>query len=408
MAPIVIIGSGMAGYTLAREWRKLDSASPLLIITADTGSAYSKPMLSNALTKNKTAASLISATADTMASQLKATILRQTWVSAIDPANHTISLGADEETVAYSKLVLALGADPVRPLISGESERMISINNLADYARFRDQLRPQQHVAILGGGLIGCEFANDLANLDYQVSIIDRNPLPLGQLLPDSLAARLCHKLCELGIQWYANNTVQHIRRQNTTSILTLEDNRQLEVDMILSAIGLKPRIALASAAGVDVNRGITVDAYLRTSVDDIYALGDCAEVTGQYLPFIMPIMHGARALAQTLAGNDTMVNYPAMPITLKTPVYPIAVLPPAAEVPGNWQVNEQDNGDIDARYYSDTGLLCGFALGGSLARQASALASSISLPTMIDQADESPYQNAHIRSASATDFKSP
>ena len=123
MKPIVIIGSGLAGYGVAREFRKLNNATPLIIITADDGRAYSKPMLSNALAKNKTPEQLATATAQDVAKQLDAVVRPNTAVSSIDVDNRKVNL--DGESIGYDKLVLALGASPVRLAIDGNASHRI-------------------------------------------------------------------------------------------------------------------------------------------------------------------------------------------------------------------------------------------------------------------------------------------
>lgn len=375
MEPIVIIGTGLAGYGLAREFRKLDKESPLLIITSDDGRAYSKPMLSTALTKNKTAAELASADAETMAQQLNAEIRTHTRVSAIDSEAHTVQI--DDQTVNYSRLILAIGADPFRPPIEGDSEQVLSVNDLADYHHFREKLENKNHVAILGGGLIGCEFANDLANSGHQVDLIDRNTLPLGSLLPEIVGEKLLTALQQLGVSWHGHTSAKRLTRVNSGFELTLENGTQLHADVVLSAIGLRARTKLASDAGLKVNRGIVVDRFLQTSAPDIYALGDCAEVEGHLLPFVMPLMRGTRALAQTLADNPTAVTYPAMPVVLKTPAYPISVLPPSPGVEGEWQI-ETDSNELRAKFVDHNKILRGFVLSNNATRDASKYASEI------------------------------
>ena len=112
MNPIIIIGSGLAGYNAAKELRKLDTSTSLVILTADSGSFYSKPMLSNALATKKTPEAIALSTPEQMATQLNATVRPHARVSAIDTATHAVHIG--DETLTYSKLVLALGADQMR------------------------------------------------------------------------------------------------------------------------------------------------------------------------------------------------------------------------------------------------------------------------------------------------------
>lgn len=138
--PVIIIGSGIGGYTVAREFRKLDAETPILIISADHGGFYSKPMLSNALATGKTPASILNASAEKMAAQLKMTIRPYSRVTAIDPSGKTITLEGGEK-LSYSQLVLALGADAIRLPLEGEGTAdILSVNDLDDYERLRNVL----------------------------------------------------------------------------------------------------------------------------------------------------------------------------------------------------------------------------------------------------------------------------
>ena len=130
MHPIVIIGSGLAGYSLAREFRKLDKHNtPLRIITADDGCAYSKPMLSNALTSGKTPEQLATADAVQMSTQLNAIIDTHAYINAIDTTQHTVTVNGKE--ISYAKLVLALGADVIRlPMEGDAASAVMSINEI--------------------------------------------------------------------------------------------------------------------------------------------------------------------------------------------------------------------------------------------------------------------------------------
>ena len=110
---------------------------------------------------------------------------------------------------------------------------------------------------------------------------------------------------------------------------VTLSDDSRVDAELVLSAIGLRPRTALAQAAGLAVNRGVVADRWLATSAPHVYAIGDCAEVEGHTLPYVLPLMQQGRALAATLAGTPTPVIYPAMPVTVKTPACPTVVCPP-------------------------------------------------------------------------------
>ncbi|NBR28529.1 MAG: FAD-dependent oxidoreductase [Betaproteobacteria bacterium] len=372
MNPIVILGSGLAGYNVARELRKLDKETPLTVISADSGSFYSKPMLSSAFGSGKTAQSIAMSTAEQMATQINGTVRASTRVTAIDTAAHTVSIGT--ETIAYSKLVIALGADQIRLPIGGDgADVVMTVNDLDDYARFRAALKEKSTVAVIGGGLIGSEFANDLTAGGHAVEVIDVAAWPLARLLPPEGGALLQQKLAALGVVWHFGTSVQRIDKAGEKLKLTLANGKQFDADLVLSAIGLKPRTALAQAAGITVNRGIVVNRKLETSAPDVYALGDCAEVSGLVLPYVMPLMNSARALAATLAGKPTDVSYPAMPVLVKTPACPTVVSPPANGAQGQWEVSADADG-VKALFKSSEGKLLGFALHGKATAERAAL----------------------------------
>jgi len=369
---ITIIGSGLAGYTVIREIRKLDKLTPITLITKEPGYFYSKPMLSTALTNKKDATQLVSTPQEGMATQLEISILSYTEVNTIDVNGHCI--GTNQGSFPYGKLVLALGADQIRlPLQGDAANEVITVNDLEDYAKFRQLIDVKKRVAIIGAGLIGCEFANDLIAGGYEVDVIDLAPQVLGRLLPGEAATVLQEKLSNIGVRWHFATTLQSIDHNNDALEITLANGTRLISDVVLSAVGLKPRLDLAKSAGIQTNVGIVVNRELETSQKNIYAIGDCAEVDGLVLPYVMPIMQAARALAPTLIGQTTAVNYPAMPVMVKTPALPTVVSPPAKGASGNWKTTMVDGG-VEARFESPDGKLLGFALMGSATAQRAAL----------------------------------
>ena len=374
MHPIIIIGSGMAGYTVAREFRKLSPEQELVMVCADDAVNYAKPTLSNAFAGNKAPEQIALGDATKMATQLNMRIEAETWVKEINAASHEITLEKNGETITqpYSKLVLAVGANPIRLAIAGDgSDDIHVVNSLTDYRTFRENLskRKDKRVVILGAGLIGCEFANDLLHSNYDVTVIDLAPQPLGRLLPNHVAEAFKTNLEQAGIKFALSTTVEKVTKINDGEdyAVTLANGQTLVADIVLSAIGLQPNIALAKDANIQTSRGIITNTLLETSQPDIYAVGDCAEVNGTLLPFVMPIMQQARALAKTLSGQNTNVHYPAMPVAVKTPAAPLTVLPAPLDVEVNWETEEFDDGML-AKAADGQGTLRGFVLLGATA----------------------------------------
>lgn len=363
MEPIVIIGSGMAGYGLLRELRKLDRETPVTVITADEGAAYAKPSLSTALALGKVPEQLANQTAAQIGASMNAQVLTHTRVIGIDTAARQIE--TDQGKVAYRRLVLALGADVIaHGVIGAAAEQIHSVNDLGDYTRFRAAITGKKRIAILGGGLIGCEFANDLVTAGYEVAVVHLGAAPLERILPAPIAQRLGESLAAAGVAWHFARRAISAEVVSDGITLTLDDGAIVRADAVLSAIGLTSRIALAQAAGIITARGVVVDRLLQTNVPDIFAVGDCAEVAGWVLPYVQPLLQQARALAATLAGTPTPVNYPSMPVVVKTPALPLTVAPPAPNQPGQWNM-ETEAACTVARFEDAQGNLHGFVLCG-------------------------------------------
>jgi rubredoxin-NAD+ reductase len=360
---LVVVGSGLAAWTVVREYRKLVPQAPVTLITRDSGDYYSKPMLSNALASGKSAAQLVSTPAAEMAEKLGVHLMAHTEVTAIDGPIH--SLQTSQGPVAYSRLVLATGADPVRlPLQGDAAGQVLSVNDLNDYAQFRSRLEGAKRVVVIGAGLIGCEFANDLVGAGYAVDVVDPGAQPLGRLLPDSAGTRVAQALTQAGVRFHFSTIVQAVHQKNGALQAELANGLRLDTDVVLWAVGLRPRLALAQASGLLTARGILVNRQLQTSQPDTYALGDGAEVAGQLLPFVMPLMQAARTLAAHLAGQIVTLRYPAMPVVVKTPAIAVVVSPPAVGSVGEWQIDADSDG-VNAQFLSPEGALLGFALVG-------------------------------------------
>jgi rubredoxin-NAD+ reductase len=383
---LIIVGAGLAGWTTAREFRKLDTTTPLILVTADSGDFYAKPSLSNAFAQGRLPAQLVSTPAAKMANTLNVTLLAHTRVEAIDTAARTLNVrsAAGLQSLAYRDLVLATGAQAIQVPVQGDAaDAVMSINSLDDFAVFHARLqagaqtpgRPQRQVLIMGAGLIGCEFANDLAQAGVRVRVVDPGLRPLAALLPPEASAALQKALEALGVQFDFDCTVRAVDHAAGQLQVTLATGETVPADAVLSAVGLRADTALAQAAGLLVDRAIVVNTFLQTSAAHIYALGDCAQYAsapsllsmhGSTLPYVMPIMSAARALAATLAGSPTALVFSLMPVSVKTPALPLVVAAAQAGLAGCWA----GAGEGIWHWLDDAGLPRGFVLAGAQTSQ--------------------------------------
>lgn len=390
--PIVIIGSGLAGYNLIKEFRKHDKETPVIIITGDDGRNYSKPMLSTGFTKDKDANGLAMGDAGSMAKQFHCSVWTMTQVTAIDTDKQELTIGGATH-IEYSKLVIGWGAEVIRPPMDGDAlDQVYSINDLMDYADFRAAVKKNdvKKVAIIGGGLIGSEFTNDLINGGFQTETIDPMGYSLPTLLPEAAGKSVQAALEEKGAKFHfgplANGefgpVATAVNKTDNGVAVSLNNGVTIDADIVVSAVGVRPRIALAEAAGIKVNRGVVANKFLETSAKNVYTLGDCAEIEGHVLFYVAPLMAGARALAKTLAGTPTAVSYPAMPVTIKTPACPVVVSPAPRDAEGEWDI-QQDGRNVVAQFKDAEGNLLGFALTGDGTKEKMALQKL--LPAIMD-----------------------
>lgn len=379
--PIVIIGSGYAGYNLAEAIRKLKADAEIVVLTADDGFHYSKPALSTGLLNEQQAGDLVSEKPLDMANRLNMRIVTHCQVERIDKQEKVIHTNLGQQP--YGQLVLATGAKPIRlPIPGAGAADMLSVNDLQDYRNYRAALNGKQKVMLIGNGLIGCEFANDLAATGHQVDLVGLTGWPMDRLLPETIGRKLQTSLQDLGVNWYLEKTVVRIEYVNGQGPsegyqVTLSDGQQLQADVLVSAVGLQARKDLAEAAGIDCGIGIQVNDQLATSVEHVYALGDCIEVNGQLMPYISPIYWGIQALAKTLTGCATKVSYPLMTVMVKTPVCPLSLLPPPVSVTGDWQVEASETGMV-GRFLDEQGKLKGFVLQGDKVDQRATLVDQV------------------------------
>ncbi|WP_231113104.1 NAD(P)/FAD-dependent oxidoreductase [Vibrio natriegens] len=361
--PIVIIGSGHSGYQLASALRAQSANVPITVFTCDDGALYSKPALSNALAMGKNGDALQTESALEWEHRLNIRVYPHTRVEHIDRANSTLHTSIGQ--YRYSRLVLATGASPIEIPIEGDRSYMVSVNDLVDYRRFRSQLQGKKRIAILGDGLIGCEFANDLIESGFEVSVIGLGQWPMERMIPQPLGESLQNALSERGVQWLLQDSIAKIEPMADTSAeLHLTSGKKITADLVLSAVGLKPNVSLAEQAGLEIGRGIKVNQFAQTSDENIYSLGDCVETEQGWQPYIAPINQMIPSLAKSLLGEITPITLTPTPVIVKTPILPLTIFPVSPNAQGQWHIEKQGE-ELTAAWYSVEGSMIGFALLG-------------------------------------------
>lgn len=361
---IVVVGSGLAGFGVLRELRRLSPDAKLTMVTLEDGHFYSKPALSTAFAKGKTAETLVTSPAAKMIAQLRLDARIGREAEAIDRASKALCTTGGP--IAYDSLVLATGATPFRPEIAGDAaHRAISVNQLDHYAYLREQLHDGARVLIIGSGLVGTEFANDMVINGFKPVVVDRLPHPLAQLVPPAVGQGVRAALAAAGVEWQLGRMVRAIdyRVGAPGYVATLDDGSRIEADLVLSAVGLRPNVALAEAAGLEIGLGIKVDACGRTSDPDIYAIGDCAEYQHGLAAYVTPIMAAARGIAPSALGTPTEIRFPPLSVQVKTTLHPINLLPPPRAFVGEWHAVEADAEGAKHVFIDGGGVVRGYVL---------------------------------------------
>jgi rubredoxin-NAD+ reductase len=368
---IVIVGAGVAGWSVAQELRRISATAPILLLSACPGIYYPKPALSTAISSGKSPSDLQESDPSEKAEELNIQIRSNLRVLKIDTKNKRLVTA--KGAISYGDLILALGANQREISVQGDSKRdVLRVNDLLTYTNFREHLGPTgKHVTIMGAGLVGVEFADDLLSGGHAVTVVDPGTYPIPSLLPEDVGLLLRDALSMRGVQWRMGLTVDQIDRDADRYRVTLSDGQAFSTDLILSAAGLQPNTALASKSGLGAAKGIIVDEQMRTSDPSVFALGDCAEFDGRVFSYIEPIKKQASVIADALIGEKEKVFRPGPSmVRIKTPTLPLVVSLPencsnfSKSVPaenGQWHLQCKDE-------------IAGFVLAGDAIKSATKL----------------------------------
>ena len=377
---IVIIGAGLAGWHVIDAIRAKDKEVPITLITTDSGDRYHKPMLTMAISQNKQASDLVRATGADAAKAAQVTLLANTQVTDIDAAAQTVQLISalrsdpvytNYATISYDKLVLAMGAHPIFPKSLPE-DLVWHVNHIERFGQLQEKLATgSQHIAIVGAGMVGTEIAEDLLKAGHEVTLIDLNDAPLSQMLPAKATARIAEAVKSQGINFLGGYQVTDVIRINDGSnngnndgklqvsyepLASNEESTEskqsdiLIVDHVIASTVLTVDGTLPTAAGVEFNRrtGIEVDApTLRTTTDNIYAIGDCMSINGVACRYVAPLRAQAATIADDVLGLEHS-GYEHKPPMIRLKNKAISVMVTGVpQADGNWQVTTESDDEL-------------------------------------------------------------
>jgi len=277
----VIVGGGTAGIAAAQKLRSLAPASSITLLEAEAVPHYLRPGLIEVLAGKKEFSEITPYSRDWFEKRGIDYRLGEAAVS-LDPARREVFLSS-EKAIPYDRLLLALGAEPIRPGIPGvDLPGVFTLRTAADVERIRTWAAGRKRGVVLGGGWLGLEAAYALRNMLEEVFVLDRGPWPLPRQLDREGGQVLTSLLRDKGLEIVGETEASEIQGESEVREVVLSSGKRIPADLVLIAIGVRPRIGLAQDAGIATNRGIVVNDFLETSAPDIYAAGDVAEWQGR------------------------------------------------------------------------------------------------------------------------------
>ena len=316
--PLVIVGNGMAAARLVDELAKYALGRyAIAVIGNEPRLAYNRVLLSSVLA-GETGSHEIELRPAQWWRDRGVTLKYGCSVSEIDVGRRELKI-ENEESVGFSKLVLATGSKPLQLTVPGaELSGVNTFRDSRDVDLLLSLAAARKRVAVIGGGLLGLEAAYGLAKAGAPVTLIHLMDRLMERQL-DAPAASLLKSLVEQkGIKILLNAETARIHGDSHVEGIELRDGRRIEADAVIVAAGIRPNIALASDAGIPAKRGIVVDDVLQTGIENIFALGECAEHRGICYGLVEPAYEQARMLAQHLAGRNATYQGSVVATNLK------------------------------------------------------------------------------------------
>ncbi len=316
--PLVIVGNGMAAARLVDELAKTSLGRyAVAVIGEEPRLAYNRVLLSSVLAGETGSHEIELRPADWWRHR-GVTVRYGYRVTEIDTGRRELKIEG-EESMEYSKLVLAVGSTPLRLNVPGaDLSGVHTFRDTRDVDLLLTLAAARKRVVVVGGGLLGLEAAYGLAKAGAPVTLLHLMDRLMERQL-DAPAADLLKTLVERkGIRILLNASTARIHGEGHVEAVELADGSRIEADAVIFAAGIRPNIALAKDAGIAVNRGIVVNDEMQTASPDIYALGECAEHRGICYGLVEPAYEQARVLARHLAGRPAAYQGSVVSTNLK------------------------------------------------------------------------------------------
>jgi NADPH-dependent 2,4-dienoyl-CoA reductase/sulfur reductase-like enzyme/nitrite reductase/ring-hydroxylating ferredoxin subunit len=303
---IVIVGGGAAGFAAAEMLRRQEFRGSIVMLSDDTSPPVDRPNLSKDYLAGSAPEDWLPLKPDDFYAEQGIELKLKAEVSAIDPRARNVVLGGGE-TIPYDRLLLATGAEPIRLPISGADQPHVHLlRSLSDCRAIIASAGGARRAVVIGASFIGLEVAASLRARDIEVHVVGLEQRPMERVLGPGMGdfVRGLHE--EHGVIFHLGDTVTGIDGKRAT----LKSGGVIEADLVVVGVGVKPRLALAEKAGLSIDRGVTVDAFLQTSAPGIYAAGDIARWPDPHSGEKIRVEHWVVAQRQGQAAARNMLGH--------------------------------------------------------------------------------------------------
>ena len=303
--PVVIVGAGPVGVRTLRELRAAAPPLPLVLYGDERYEPYNRVKLSGLLAGQHSVTD-ISLAAELPHRSDRLTRFERCRVRRIDRAAATVE---DEcgRVQPYRKLVLATGSRPNVPAFARSGMKGVyTFRDLRDAEALAARRTASQHTLVLGAGLLGIEAARAMQRHNTRVSLVDHNPHPMFRQLDEQAGALLAAQIRARGIELLPGNSVRMLLGTGQLEGVVLRNGSEIPCDTLVLATGIRPNLDLALQAGLAIGRGVTVDAQMRSSDPDIYAVGECCEFDNEVFGIVAPGYEQAAIAVRNILDADT------------------------------------------------------------------------------------------------------
>jgi nitrite reductase (NADH) large subunit len=304
---LVLVGNGMAGVRAVEEILNISKdAFEITIFGAEPHPNYNRILLSKVL-QGDTAVKDITLNDWDWYKENNIQLYTGETIVSID---HTKKLVVSDKgrVEPYDELILATGSNPfILPIPGADKKGVTTFRDIKDTDEMLEASKTYKKAAVIGGGLLGLEAARGLLNLGMDVTVIHLMPYLMERQLDPTASNLLKKKLEKQGMKFLLEKATSEIFGKDRVEGLKFSDGTELEADLVVMSVGIKPNVQLAKESGLTVNRGIIVNDFLQTNIPYIYAVGECAEHNGIAYGLVAPLYEQGKVLAKSIFGEETM-----------------------------------------------------------------------------------------------------